>query len=57
MYEGRYYSVGETITDNGINGLVCGEWGIYAWDDSYEGTLINYLLYIPFHRWEGPSWS
>ena len=38
MYEGRYYSVGETITDNGIYGLVCGEWGIYAWD-SYEGTL------------------
>ena len=38
MYEGRYYSIGETITDNGKYGLVCGEWGIYAWD-SYAGTL------------------
>ena len=44
MYKGRYYSVDETITDNGINGLVCGKWGIYAWD-SYEGTLITYYIY------------
>jgi len=38
MYKGRYYSVGATITDYGMHGLACGEWGIYAWDIN-AGTL------------------
>jgi hypothetical protein len=32
MYEGRYYSVGATITDHGTYGIACGELGIHAWD-------------------------
>jgi hypothetical protein len=38
MYEGRYYSVGATITDHGTYGIACGELGIHAWDSNF-GTL------------------